>query len=94
MITIEEAHLDHMPPMTFQVIVESFLTANAIVPNQSMLTEMKDAQFSTIFTDKELERRFREYHHAIAKLRIVAAKANLSAGGKHRIRDAHRPVLI
>ena len=94
MITIEEAHLDHMPPMTFQVIVESFLTANAIVPNQSMLTEMKDAQFSTIFTDKELERNFQIYHHKIARLRILAASENLRTGPQHRIRDAQRPVLV
>ena len=72
----------------------SFIIANDIVPNQSMLSTQKDVQFSTTFTDKQVEQKFLEYHHKIARLRIIAATENVRTGPQHRIRDAMCPVRV
>ena len=93
-IRIDEAHMDHMKPMTFQVIVETFLVANRLQITPNMLSRPRDAQFATTFTDSTVAERFRQYHHQIAKLRIVKAKANLSMGGKERLRPPINPVVL
>ena len=94
MITIKEAHVDHIPPITFEVIVETFVKANDIAPHRNMLSKKEDVQFATTFVDMELQQKFQAYHHATARLRILAAKPNLRAGPQHRIRDAERPIIV
>lgn len=93
-IGIYESHLDHKKPMTFQVIVNTFITANKINISLSMLSISGDAQFETEFLDLALKEQFREYHHAIADLRIINPTANLSLGGSERITKSKRPVKI
>jgi hypothetical protein len=94
MISWEEAHLDHKKPITFQVIVRTFVTAYDIEISPEMLSMVQDAQFTTTFVDKELERKFKAYHHKISDLRVIKAKKNLSLGGSERITKAKRPVII
>lgn len=94
MISIKEAHVDHIPPLTFEVIVETFVKANDIVPHHNMLSKKEDAQFTSTFVDMELQKNFQSYHQATAKLRILAAKPNLRVGPQHRIREAQRPIII
>ena len=93
-IGIYESHLDHKKPMTFQVIVNTFITANKIGISPSMLSVSGDAQFETEFVDLELKEKFREYHHEIADLRIINPATNLSLGGSERITKSKRPVRI
>ncbi len=93
-IAIYESHLDHKKPMTFQVIVRTFIEAHEIEINRDMLSEPKDAQFTTEFTDLSIKERFKKYHHNIAQLRIINTKSNLSLGGSERITRSKRPVAI
>lgn len=94
MIAPYESHLDHKKPMTFQVIVRTFVKAHRIEIKPDMLSIPADAQFATTFVDLELARRFREYHHEVADLRIIRADANLRLGGSERITRAKRPVIL
>ena len=94
MIRFNEAHLDHKKPMTFQVIVQTFMIAHSIIPSRLILSDSIDQQFSTTFTDKMIAEKFRDYHHSIAKLRVIKSSLNLSLGGSERILKAKTPVTI
>lgn len=94
LITYEDSHLDHKKPMTFQVIVRTFLAANGIVPAREMLSEPADRQFSTTFIDRDLGEKFREYHHQVAQLRVIKSNLNLSLGGSERIIKSRNPITI
>jgi len=89
---IYESHVDHMKPMTFQVIVTTFVEAKNIDIHADVLSAPADAQFSTTFIDEELRNEFREYHRSVARLRIISAQKNLSLGGSERIREPKNPV--
>ena len=93
-VSTSEAHLDHKKPLTFQVIVTTFVKAHKIQIRPEMLSVPSDAQFVTTFADKELEAAFREYHHSVRILRIVKARLNLSLGGSERITQPKRPVKL
>jgi hypothetical protein len=93
-VSISEAHLDHKKPLTFQVIVMTFVKALKIQIRPEMLSIPTDAQFVTTFVDKELEAAFREYHHTVRILRIVKARTNLSLGGSERITHPKHPVVL
>jgi hypothetical protein len=70
----------------------TFVKANKIDIHADVLSAPGDAQFSTTFIDEELRDEFREYHHSVAKLRIISAQKNLSLGGSERIREPQNPV--
>lgn len=93
-VTIYESHLDHKKPLTFQVLVETFIKANRIEIKTEMLLMSQDAQFQTTFVDLDLKEKFILYHHEIAQLRIIKAKHNLSLGGSERITKSRNPVII
>lgn len=93
-ISWNEAHLNHKKPMTFQVIVGTFVSANKIKIEKEMLSMAKDAQFTIKFVDKDIEAKFKEYHHGVADLRIIKARNNLSLSGPERITKSRMPVRI
>lgn len=93
-IAIYESHLDHKKPMTFQVIVRTFIAANRIDIKPEMLSIASDVQFVTTFVDKEIEISFRQYHHGVAQLRIIKPKVNLSLGGSGRMTKSKNPVKL
>jgi hypothetical protein len=94
LIAYSEAHLDHKKPLTFQVIVISFVTANNIEITPGILSRPSDAQFATTFLDKGIEESFRAFHRRIASLRIIKDKSNLRLGGSERITKSKRPVEL
>ena len=93
-VAIYESHLDHKKPLTFEVLVYTFISANDIEIKPEMLLMSQDAQFQTTMIDQELKDKFRLYHHKTAKLRVIKAEQNLSLGGSERIRKIRNPVLI
>ena len=90
----KESHLDHEKPLTFEVIVKTFIGANDIEIKPEMLLMSQDAQFQTTMIDQELKDKFRRYHYKMAKLRVIKAELNLSLSGSERIRNSRNPVLI
>jgi hypothetical protein len=89
-----ESHVDHKKPMTFQVIVATFVSAHDIQITRELLSEPRDAQFTTTFVDTNVQEKFREYHHKLASLRVIKIKHNLSLGGSERIIKPKRPVVL
>lgn len=73
LLVYAEANLNHANP-PFGAIVDGFRRLkgweSGFPPNT--ITPSKDAQLSTHFSDEVLSREFREYHHSVAILRIVA----------------------
>ena len=94
MVAFCESHLDHQKPMTFEVIVRTFIASNKLTIRPEMLSIPGDAQFVTTFADDDLRQKFREYHNGLADLRITSAKANLSAAGRNRRRRPKTPVVL
>ncbi|MEJ1937667.1 DCL family protein, partial [Nostoc sp. NIES-2111] len=93
-IAIYESHLDHRKPLTFQVIVNTFIAANDIEIKREMLSISQDAQCQTTIVDVNIKDKFRRYHHKIAQLRIIKIEHNLSLGGSERILRSSNTVLI
>lgn len=93
-VAVYESHLDHKKPLTFEVIVETFIKANKIEVTEDMLSLGKDGQFQTEFRDLEIKERFIKYHASVAKLRIIKANINLKLGASERILKIKRPVSI
>lgn len=93
-IAIYESHLDHKKPLTFQILVSTFITANNISISKEMLSTAQDGQFETEFIDQTIKEKFKKYHHEMAQLRITNPKSNLSLGGSERITKSKRPVKI
>jgi uncharacterized protein DUF3223 len=88
LIAKDEAHMDHRPPMTFEVIVTTFLAARGMPIETVPLTKGQDEQVSPEITDPALADAFRAYHATVANLDIVKNTANLAQASRHRIRTA------
>ena len=71
-------------PLTFEVIVKTFIGANDIEIKPEMLLMSQDAQFQTTMIDQQLKDKFRRYHYKMAKLRVIKAEQNLSLGGSRK----------
>lgn len=93
-ILLSESHLDHKKPLTFQVIVITFINANEIQIVPEMFSTTPDINFQTSFVDHELRDKFRRYHHMTAQLRIIKAERNQGLGGSERILKIKCPVII
>ena len=78
------------------MIVRTFLTKEKIVPDESMLSINRDAQFTTVFADKARAKAFVEHHQCVSEgmLRVVDARANSAAGPRHRIHNAKCPLNL
>lgn len=83
----DEAHMDHRPPMTFEVIVTTFLEGRGMSLDQVPITSGQDDQVSPEITDPGLAESFHSYHARVAKLDIVKTVVNLSQSARHRIKD-------
>lgn len=86
-ISRDEAHMDHRPPMTFEVLVTSFLCGRGLSLNDVSLTTGEDDQVSPDVTDQDLSDAFRTYHSKLAKLDIVRNTINLSQASRNRLKD-------
>jgi hypothetical protein len=87
-----ESHLDHKKPLTFQVIVHTFIKAFKIELHPDMIATHGDGEFSRRLADKEIEANFIVYHDSAADLRIITKRANLQLAGSERIIPPKRPV--
>ena len=77
-ITLSDAHVDHVPPATFDVLFADFLSSRRIRIEAVATAGVGDCQIGRIFVDRELAAAWCEYHRKHAKLRIVSAHANLN----------------
>ncbi len=86
-ITRDAGHMDHRPPMTFEVIVTTFLAARGMSLADVPLTTEKDDQVAPEIADKDLRDEFRVYHTAVARLDFVKNTVNLAQASRHRLKS-------
>jgi hypothetical protein len=80
-----EAHVDHAPPNTFDVLVQGFLAENAAKHGTTPVYILSNTEFvaGRFFDQTEIEA-FLEYHTANASLRVLTACTNLSLPRKRQ----------
>lgn len=83
-IDISSSHVDHIPPDTFDVLFAGFLKSENKNIKHVETVGVGDRQIGTLFCDRAFAERWKQYHKAHAKLRIVSAKANLTLIPKSR----------
>jgi len=83
-----EIHADHQPPMTFEVIVHTFMQVNRLDWEDIELVPQRDKQSIVRIVNKPLVEDFKDFHNRVAdgNIRLISAKKNLSQGGKYRIK--------
>ncbi len=81
----EECQVDHKSPLTFSVIIKSFIVSNNIdlsdIKYTSKITKEK-------FKDEDLASKFDLFHKKMAVLRIILTKENNKLAGKSRIKPS------
>ena len=82
----DQAHMDHRPPMTFEVIVTTFLAGRGLSLDDVPLTIGQDDQGSPEVTDEALREAFRAYHRDVARLDFVKIAINLAQASRHRLK--------
>lgn len=90
-LTWEDSQVDHKSPMTFSVIVKTFLKSRDI--------EVADVNLSYEsgiwrFSDKIFEQEFVEYHNKVALLRIISSKENQKLASKARLKPTKNDFTI
>jgi hypothetical protein len=82
----EEAHMDHRPPMAFEVIVTTFLCGRGLSLDGVPLTTGKDDQVSPEVTDEGLREAFRIFHAGVARLDFLKDSVNLEQSSRNRLK--------
>lgn len=77
-LNAKNSHVDHIPPHTFERIVQSFAVLNAIDINDPSLCENGvDGLIIPTFSSEILRDQFVYFHNAHAQLRVISADANV-----------------
>ena len=74
----ELAHVDHIQPQTFQMLVDTFIKERRIDRNTVEYRGLEDGAIGREFADEELAAAWAEYHRKNAKLQVISRTANLS----------------
>ena len=85
-----EGHLDHIAPHTFLRLATLFLDAHGLDIDTVPLAPPRDGEIGRRLIEPDLADRFRAFHARVARFRFIAARENLSRGGRvtdegHRI---------
>jgi hypothetical protein len=84
-LEIHTAHMDHKAPLTFEVLLHTFLATKALDYDDVVLSTGSDNQECPAIVDAALRDEFRSYHNRVAILVPIAARANIALASKHRI---------
>jgi len=83
----EECQIDHKAPLTFSVIVKSFIIAHKIdISKVEYVCELTKEQFA----DQELADKFDAFHKEMAVLRVLSTKQNNKLSGGARIKPTKK----
>jgi hypothetical protein len=88
-----DAHIDHLPPMTFEVIVTTFLAGQGIGIDDVALSAGQDEQTAPEIVDQTLAESFRAYHARVAKLDMVKSRVNLAQSAPNRIKHGRMDLM-
>lgn len=87
----ENCQVDHKAPMTFSVIVKTFLKSNNIEASDIDLSYEGSIWH---FSDKQFETEFVEYHNKVALLRIISSEENQKLASKARIKPTKNDFTV
>lgn len=87
-ITADEGHMDHRHPMTFEVIVTTFLASKGLSLDDVEMSAGRDEQIAPEVTDIDLANDFSTYHTKVARLDFVKKKVNLAASSRNRLKKS------
>ncbi len=87
-IAPDQAHMDHRAPLTFEVLVTTFLEGRGLSVQDVPLTSGRDEQVSPEITDSKLSEAFRIYHANLALLDLVTNKINLGQSVRQRMKPS------
>jgi len=77
-IAIDDAHVDHTPPQTFQAIVDAFVAQYQIDVDLVPIIADRDEQLANEFADLAMADLWATFHQQNARLRLISREANLS----------------
>lgn len=81
-LSVENADIDHEPPLTFIRLVEEWLASREIQLTDVKLGPSRDLQVIYEFADPELRKSWQDFHHQRAVLRTLSKFANRSLARK------------
>jgi len=87
----EECQVDHKSPLTFSVIVKSFIVANNLDISKIEYTYSNSREK---FADVTIAEKFYEFHKNMAVLRIVSTKENLKLSGSARVKPTKKDGIL
>lgn len=78
-MTFTTAHVDHIPPLTFEKLFTDFVQQEHLdLASVLLSSEGLDNSYQDTLADTGLATRWLAYHNAFAQLRVISARANLS----------------
>lgn len=87
----EECQIDHKAPLTFSVIIKSFIIANNVdVSRIEYVSECTKEQFK----DKVLSEKFDLFHKEMAVLRVLETKENIKLSSSARIKPTRKDGVL
>jgi len=87
----EECQVDHKSPLTFSVIVKSFMIANNLDISKIEYTYHNSRE---IFVDETISKKFYDFHRQMAVLRIVSTTENLKLSGSARVKPTQKDTVL
>ncbi len=87
----EDCEIDHKAPLTFSVIVKSFVVAHKI--DRSSIEYFCDITKEQ-FADQNIAEKFDAFHKEMAVLRIISAKQNRKLSGSARIKPTKKDGIL
>lgn len=90
----DDCRLDHRPPMTFQVLVATFLQANNIRYEDVALTPEHDNQEVAEVIDAGLVERFRRFHAGVAQLDLVEKGTHAKQYHVYRLKPTRARIVL
>lgn len=87
----EECQVDHKSPLTFSVIVKSFIIANNLDISKIDYTYNNSQEK---FVNETITERFYDFHKKMAVLRIISKKENLKLSGSARIKPTKKDSIL
>jgi hypothetical protein len=85
-LSIEEAHADHINPLSFNVLMRCFLATHGIDPHIDMIVTTTDNLCGRQLADREIARRWINFHRKLAEIRLVDSRVNTSDAAKSKIK--------
>lgn len=83
----KECQVDHKAPLTFSVIIKSFIVANDLDVSS---VEYASENSMGIFADSSLTEKFDDFHKKMAVLRVISTSENLKLSGAARVKPTKK----